>query len=461
MPPRKSRAKKKKTPPHYRSLTLRNFRGFKKEDKIPLRPLTFLVGPNSAGKSSLFDALLVLAQSDFGNPLGTTGRPVWSGPLVDLGSYKDAVYWHNVSFGMMIGVEYHPGSIRLFPAEPTEFGPIALEYRMRHHKANPEGMLTSIDIRDIESGERFGVGWSGARARRVVLSIRGSKHTLGEEEVGSLFWRTQDWAASLLHPTSAQAARTVKNKTAWRRLARFVSAPDLHFFTKCTDRVASGRSGPQRSYPFPSSVDDRTSAKVSGLFDRVDPGLVEEMQRNGGGKKARSKGLAEVLKDLDIARDISQTQISPYHSAILLTDSQSHVKSHLIDVGYGTSQVLPVVAACLNGRPGPLLVEQPEIHLHPKAQGVIAELLCRTSMQRQVIVETHAVHMINRARIMIAKGELNADDVIVNFVSRDRTGSHIHTIPLLPNGDFGAEWPDGFFDERYQDTMNLMRLKAD
>ncbi|MCH7704284.1 MAG: AAA family ATPase, partial [Planctomycetes bacterium] len=159
MPPRKSRAKKKKTPAHYRSLTLRNFRGFKKADKIPLRPLTFLVGPNSAGKSSLFDALLVIAQSDFGIPWVHACKHVWSGPLVDLGSYKDAVYWHDVNLQMVIGVEFEPDPVRPLLTESVRFGPVALEYRMRRHKANPECRLTSIDIPDIESGERFGVGW--------------------------------------------------------------------------------------------------------------------------------------------------------------------------------------------------------------------------------------------------------------------------------------------------------------
>ncbi len=109
---------------------------------------------------------------------------------------------------------------------------------------------------------------------------------------------------------------------------------------------------------------------------------------------------------------------------------------------------------------GLLVVEQPEIHLHPRAQGTLAEVLCRTSGYRQVIVETHSVHMINRARILVARGEMHPDHVLVNFVTRTRAGSRVHPIPILENGDFGAPWPDGFFDERYQDTMQLLELKT-
>jgi predicted ATPase len=128
-------------------------------------------------------------------------------------------------------------------------------------------------------------------------------------------------------------------------------------------------------------------------------------------------------------------------------------------VGYGASQVIPVISGCLYPSRSPLVVEEPEIHLHPKAQGTVAQLLCETSLHRQVIVETHSVHMINRARLLVARGELPKDHVIIHYVSRNRSGSHVTTIPLTSDGDFATKWPEGFFDERYQDTLRLLELK--
>ena len=137
------------------------------------------------------------------------------------------------------------------------------------------------------------------------------------------------------------------------------------------------------------------------------------------------------------------------------------VISNLIDVGYGASQVIPILRAILSPSRGPLFVEQPEIHLHPGAQGAIAEILCEVSRDRQVIIETHSVHMINRARILVAEGKMDPSNVTINFISRSKEGSAVHSIPLLGNGDFATEWPSGygFFDERYQDTMRLLSLK--
>jgi predicted ATPase len=179
-------------------------------------------------------------------------------------------------------------------------------------------------------------------------------------------------------------------------------------------------------------------------------------------RRLRFRGvLGTILRDLDIATAVTEDTLSPYHSAISIRDSVTGIVSNLMDVGYGASQVLPVILACLDPSPGPLMIEQPEIHLHPRAQGVVADLLCYTSKNRQVFIETHSVHMVNRARIMVAKGQLPHTHVLVNYVSRSRTGSQVKSIPILKNGDFGAEWPTGFFDERYQDTMALLKLKAE
>ena len=178
-------------------------------------------------------------------------------------------------------------------------------------------------------------------------------------------------------------------------------------------------------------------------------------------KKKPTLTLKAALEKLDIASSIESSQLSPYHSVINVKDNVTGVKSNLIDVGYGASQVIPVLRACTSPGSGPLFVEQPEIHLHPQAQSTLSEILAGTSLERQVIVETHSVHMINRARILVAEGNLPSDHVMINFISRTPAGSQVHSIPLLENGDFATDWPVGygFFDERYQDTMRLLSLK--
>jgi len=178
-------------------------------------------------------------------------------------------------------------------------------------------------------------------------------------------------------------------------------------------------------------------------------------------EKKHRVSLNDALEKLDIATSIQPSKLSPYHSTISVTDNVTGVISNLIDVGYGASQAIPVIRACMSSGRGPLFVEQPEIHLHPKSQANLAEILCETSLDRQVVVETHSEHMINRARILVAEGKLAPSHVVINFVTRSHTGSRVRPIRLLKNGDFDRNWPRGygFFDERYQDTMRILQLK--
>jgi hypothetical protein len=253
-----------------------------------------------------------------------------------------------------------------------------------------------------------------------------------------------------------------------KRLSATVTSVPLRFFIEGTQRVASGRAAPKRWYPIAQpSVGQEAFYGSFRLYDSVDPSvIIEDKPRDHSlrfTKESRRRSritLSAILRRLDIAKKIKTSKLSPYHASINLRDSQLNIESKLIDVGFGASQVIPVIRASLSRSPGPLLVEQPEIHLHPKAQGIIAELLCDTSLDRQVIVETHSEHMINRARILVAQGKLDCRDVIINYVLRTKYGSRVICIELDKKGDFKQQWPEGFFDERYQDTIKLLELSG-
>lgn len=456
-------------PAHYSALWLRNFRGFRTSGRIPLAPLTFLVGPNSSGKSSLFDALLLVSQSGLWPVDSPSQRPSWAGPLVDLGSYKDTAYGHNSRLSIHIGFEVSSLSSAFVTPHRRRRrhllkSPFRVFLTLGSRKGDPIGALTTARIEDAASGEALTISSS---KRQVAVQYPGAsapKLLLAKIHSGPVAFVV----ASELSRRIRSAHRLSRGrKSALRRLVKFIEAFEMRSFTREAQRVASGRAAPRRWYPL---ADIRFRPMWDyiqpRLFDAVDPAMLkdaasEELFFPPRRRKVRAaKSIPAVLRDLEIASSIQDKDLSPYHSSIEVKDSITGVISNLIDVGYGASQVIPVIHACLSGAAGPLFVEQPEIHLHPKAQGTLADLLARTSLLRQVVVETHSVHMINRARIMVARGEIPASHVIVNFVSRSRTGSHVTPIPLLKTGDFARPWPGGFFDERYQDTMQLLSLKV-
>ena len=456
------------TPAYYRSLSLGNFRGFEKAEEIPLAPLTFLVGPNSAGKSSICDALLLLIQSDVLLSDEPPLVPKWIGPLVDLGTFEDTVFRHNTSLTISIAVEVSLDlSSGSYDVLHSSRQPIKFEFHIRSSKDDPVGNIRLIRITDSFSNEQVTISFQPTPSPKLKLEyLRRKVEQALDKKISGTGYPLADMVHVIEKAYDKRSTLLSRRKAALRRIASYMRSNDFFTeFTEGTQRVSSGRAAPQRWF-LRTTPDELSPNAIRKIFNGVYPAMVEAVDRRDVSRQSkhiphrRRSELDKILKELNIATDISASHLTPYHSVINIKDNVTKVKSNLIDVGYGASQVIPVITACLSNRSGPIFIEQPEIHLHPKAQGTVAELLCETSRKRQVLVETHSVHMINRARLRVAQGLLNHKNVMILFVDRNARGSRVQTIPLTENGDFGASWPGGFFDERYEDTMALLRLKS-
>lgn len=123
-----------------------------------------------------------------------------------------------------------------------------------------------------------------------------------------------------------------------------------------------------------------------------------------------------------------------------------------INVGFGITYILPIVVALLKAEPGDLvIIENPECHLHPRAQRRIGEMISNISSAGvQIIVETHSDHVLNGIRLSVKRGDLDKQNTQILFTAREDIGRHYHSNVYSPvvldNGDL-EEWPEGFFDE--------------
>jgi predicted ATPase len=138
-------------------------------------------------------------------------------------------------------------------------------------------------------------------------------------------------------------------------------------------------------------------------------------------------------------------------------------KRTLANVGFGASQILPVLGLCLSASPGDLiLLEQPELHLNPGMQQKLADfLLVMSKTGRQIIVETHSEYLITRLRRNAATDSEDHKYFTIIFVERDaKTGTSYRTVNVDEQGDL-SEWPKGFFDHVAEDLRILMRKAAE
>ncbi len=101
-----------------------------------------------------------------------------------------------------------------------------------------------------------------------------------------------------------------------------------------------------------------------------------------------------------------------------------------------------------------ILIEQPEIHLHPKAQSILGDLFIAASNngKRHFIIETHSEHLLSRVRRRIAEGKIKKEDVIIYYFENTFDGTNIKQLKLNDKGQYNA-FPKGFFEEAYDEAV--------
>ncbi|MBK8915397.1 MAG: AAA family ATPase [Phycisphaerales bacterium] len=132
----------------------------------------------------------------------------------------------------------------------------------------------------------------------------------------------------------------------------------------------------------------------------------------------------------------------------------SEVEVALSDVGFGISQILPFLVQTLASNGQIISIEQPEVHIHPKLQADLGDLLAEAISEpysHQFLVETHSEHLILRLQKLVRERRLKPADISVIFVSRGAEGSRARRLRLDESGRFIDEWPGGFFAERLRE----------
>lgn len=132
-----------------------------------------------------------------------------------------------------------------------------------------------------------------------------------------------------------------------------------------------------------------------------------------------------------------------------------HLDIAFTDVGFGISQLLPIVVQCVGTKDRVISIEQPEVHIHPRLQAEIGDLLvdCVAQNGHQFLIETHSEHLILRLRRLVREGKLKPSDISVIYVGRGREGSTAQRIGIKSDGSFDREWPGGFFPERINELL--------
>jgi len=228
------------------------------------------------------------------------------------------------------------------------------------------------------------------------------------------------------------------------------------------------RGGPTRSY-----VATSFQNQVKGTFDIYTAGTISQWQQQEN-TKALAK-LNDNLRRLGLTDSVTAKVKNANEVELSVNRLPAGSKGkprkadmvNIADVGIGVSQVLPILVALIAAQEGQIVyVEQPELHLHPKAQVVMAELLAEAANRGvRVIVETHSSLLLLTVQTLVAEGELKPEDVGLHWFTRDAKGqTQVKLADVDANGAYGP-WPEDFGDveltaqARYLDAQTRNNIK--
>ena len=194
----------------------------------------------------------------------------------------------------------------------------------------------------------------------------------------------------------------------------------------------------------------------AGAFDYYFASVLNDWQRR---RSTELDHVGQDLQELGLTWKVEVEEISDIALSIRVgrlpkRPSRSAARDlvNMADVGFGVSQVLPVVVALRVAKPGDTIyVEQPELHLHPRSQVMLASILANASKRGvRVIAETHSSLLLLGVQTLVAEGRLDPRSVKLNWFQRDKQGAtRVTGADVDENGAFG-EWPEDFGDVSLQ-----------
>ncbi len=392
-------------------------RCFSERQTLEIRPLTFLVGENSTGKTTTLACFHVLA-----NYLRGDGADFNSNPY-SMGTFKDIVRNNKKkekNFKLGFTAKYNNEDIE----ETIEFV---------EKKASVEPVVNSITMK-LTDGEII-VRSEDAMGR--VLRLDSFDEEQNRYKIVCDTDRLNEFSVFFFFPPFTQESKNEITFSEYfkKKTKKFECGPWDIFREVSVFSTSPVRSRPKRTYDPTREFDDPEGSDVPMYLMRIEATEKKnwEALKTQLVEFGRNSGLFENIDVKNFGRSLG----APFQLQVKVRGP----KANITDVGYGVSQILPILVQILNPsiskntQRDPMqsffsLLQQPEIHLHPRAQAEFSSLLVKLANKgnQSFIVETHSDYMIDRARIEIRKGNIHPEDVSLIYFEPKGNIVSVHNI---------------------------------
>lgn len=443
-------------------IKLRNFKCFSNELSLELGRLTLLTGANSTGKSSLMYGVLGALQSPrFPFEYSANGR------YVNMGNFSEMVFGHDKS--LPIGISFsllEDGN--LIEIDTTwKYGeineqPILNKYEAHSGdfdfiiKPKEDGVsseyLLSIDYRPnnnlIQNGRSLD---SFMSSLSNIIELYKLAHQ-GEDITNDLMAGYQQHTVldNILFKVDGRGVTCPNNvqATVAFSLAHQKIRDSIKRYQNKMNFISSYRLPGERTYLEESLENGKIHASGKGFVNQ----LLHWRESN----RHNYESLISAMRSMGVLYDIEPERIGSGQFKLGVTVHKDGPIALLTDVGFGISQLLPVIVGDIElGDDSTLFTAQPEIHLHPNAQANYADYLIRQlDNKKNYVVETHSEYLLNRIRLAIVKGKLKEDDIRVYYLSQELDSSRLYNVRFTKSGQIvGA--PKDFFETYMIDVMDI------
>jgi len=449
----------------FHSIHLQNFKSWQDTNRIELGPITGFFGGNSSGKSTILQFFLLLKQTIESSDRQRVLHLGDDRSYVDLGTIYDLVHRHSIDQPVKFSIQWQlPKTLEIPDPKDNKI-------LFRFDRLTFSSAIILAD--DIIQAQKFTYDFINQKAKN-----EGSTITFGLERKtdkiqqhpeykliseGYTAKRTKGRVWPLSAPIKCYGfpdeATGYYQNTSF--LSDFVLALEKRF--QQTYYLGPLREYPKRIYTWagdrPQDVGDRGELAIPALLAS---GKLPTLKQ---GRKTITieQKVAQWLKDLGLIYDFKVKAIAKnrkdYEVKVKRTPNGSEVL--ITDVGFGVSQVLPVLVLCYYAPEGStIILEQPEIHLHPSVQAGLADVFIDAMKTRnlQLIVESHSEHLLRRLQRRIAeeKDGVTPEDIRLYFCDIDNNQGRSQLTPLQLDL-FGniANWPPDFFGDEMGDIFAM------
>jgi predicted ATPase len=461
-------------------ISINNFRSFKNQN-FSFSKVNILIGENSSGKSSFLKFLLAVKQTT----LNKFSNFKLYGDFVDLGNYDDVIYYHNfndsINFKFEFGLDYSRYYFGFFTQFLKEDGSksqyvknlseklngvnasnTSLEVTINEHlddHANVilkfhNDLIGTLTINHNPNSENNELTSVMGGSDKCKLTFNGKK---GDFVLEDIDYQPEGFFSLILSASLRSKCEAVLPGD----YEFFYSITFLLVFQNYLSNyfqrlrfVNPFNAKPQRFH----YTRDREKSNVISIETIMD--ILGDKNLKEPTREELLRRLNSALQSFGLADGIEFIR-SERNNVVEIRAKIQELSSNLTDVGYGVSLQLPVLFAAITSQivgGETILIEQPEIHLHPKLQANFIETLIGAGSDNTYFIETHSEHIIRRLQVMIKKKEfgLNPEDVTIHYFRKENRRFLITSHKIDGEGKLDPNFPSGFYDNSYTLARQLL-----